>query len=40
VSNFAGFVDSVEAAKRYPCIEQSLVEYPGVRPQSAIDRVD
>jgi NAD(P)H-dependent FMN reductase len=39
-STIADFVDSVEAAKHYPCIKRAWVEYLGERPQPAIDRVE
>ena len=39
-SNIADFMDSVEAAKRYPCIKRAWVEYLGERPEPAIDRVE
>ncbi len=39
-SNIADFMDSVEAAKHYPCIKRAWVEYLGERPEPAIDRVE
>jgi NAD(P)H-dependent FMN reductase len=39
-STIADFLDSVEAAKRYPCIKRAWVEYLGERPEPAIDRVE
>jgi chromate reductase, NAD(P)H dehydrogenase (quinone) len=39
-SNIADYMDSVEAAKRYPCIKRAWVEYLGERPEPAIDRVE
>jgi chromate reductase len=39
-ANLADFLDSVEAAKRYPCIKRAWVEYLGERPEPAIDRVE
>ena len=36
----ADFMDSVEAAKHYPCIKRAWVEYLGEQPEPAVDRVE
>lgn len=34
------FLDPVDAAKRYPTLKKQRVEFPGERPDAAIDRVE
>jgi chromate reductase len=38
-TNIVNFMDSVEAAKHYPCVKKQWVEYLGERPEPVIDRV-
>ncbi len=38
-TNIVNFMNSVEAAKHYPCVKKAWVEYLGERPEPAIDRV-
>jgi chromate reductase, NAD(P)H dehydrogenase (quinone) len=38
-TNIINFMDSVEAAKHYPCIKRAWVEYLGEHPEPIIDRV-
>jgi len=35
---FVGFLDLVEAAKRYPCVKKAWVEFLGEHPNAATDR--
>src|SRR6266516_2076582 len=35
---FVGFLDLVEAAKRYPCVKKAWVEFLGEHPDAATDR--
>ncbi|HEV8065786.1 MAG TPA: NAD(P)H-dependent oxidoreductase [Acidimicrobiales bacterium] len=37
--NIVNFMNSVEAAKHYPCIKRAWVEYLGERPEPSLDRV-
>jgi NAD(P)H-dependent FMN reductase len=37
---FVGFLDLVEAVKRYPCAKKAWVEFLGEHPNTAIDRVE
>ncbi|MDP9226900.1 MAG: NAD(P)H-dependent oxidoreductase [Actinomycetota bacterium] len=39
-ANIANFMDSVEAAKNYPCMKRAWVEYLGENPDPLVDRVD
>jgi hypothetical protein len=39
-SNIINFLNLVEAAKHYPCVKQTWVEYLGEKPDPAIDRVE
>ena len=34
------FMDLVEAAKHYPCVKKTWIEFLGERPASVIDRVE
>lgn len=38
-STITAFMHLVEADKHYPCVKQAWVEFPGERPEPAIDRV-
>jgi chromate reductase, NAD(P)H dehydrogenase (quinone) len=39
-ANIVNFLNLVEAAKHYPCVKQSWIEYLGEKPDPAIDRVE
>jgi hypothetical protein len=39
-STITGFMDLVEAAKHYRCIQKQWIEFLGERPDAAIDRVE
>jgi chromate reductase, NAD(P)H dehydrogenase (quinone) len=39
-TNIVNFMDTVEAAKHYPCVKKAWVEYLGERPEPATDRVE
>lgn len=39
-TNISNFMNSVEAAKHYPCAKRAWVEYLGESPEPAFDRVE
>ena len=39
-ATIASFMDLVEAAKHYPCIRSTWIEFLGERPEPVLDRVE